>query len=149
MRIKTPIQAIAALALAALITPAALASGPSSTNYAIAWDVVDSGGGESSSTNYRIVDSVGQPTALGTSASTNYMLTGGFHSPPDFDADGVKNFMDNCIFEINADQRDSNADGFGNICDPDLNNDLAVNPIDLGRLRLFFFQMPGPSGLVP
>lgn len=162
-----------ALALAA---PVASSTGPSSTNYAIAWDVFDSGGGSASSTNYRIVDTVGQPTPAGVSTSASYTLSAGFQSPPDFDEDGVRNFMDNCLFEANGNQRDTNADGFGNICDPDLNDDLAinavdlgilksrfftadpdadfngdgfVNPVDLGIMKARFFTAPGPSGIAP
>ena len=76
----------------------------------------------------------------------------------------------------NADQRDTNGDGFGNICDPDLDNDGitnfidlgtmrsvffsadpdadfngdgVVNFVDLGIMRSLFFQPPGPSGVAP
>jgi hypothetical protein len=73
----------------------------------------------------------------------------------------------------NADQRDSNGDGCGNVCDPDLDNngitnfnDLAllkaaffgddpdadldgdgrVDFADLGIMKSLFFLPPGPSG---
>ena len=76
----------------------------------------------------------------------------------------------------NLDQRDTNADGFGNVCDADLNDDGAVNfadlgimksvfftadPdsdldgdgsvsfVDLGLMKAVFFGAAGPSGLVP
>ena len=178
MNKSTDIRALApllALAVAAGLAAApAGASGPSSANYAIPWDTLDGGGGAASSTSYALLDSVAQTTALGTSVSTNYILTPGFHAPPDFDGDSLRNFLDNCIFEANSDQRDTNGDGFGNICDPDLNNDGvvnpvdlgiiksvfftsdpdadlngdgAVNPIDLGIVKAFFFSAPGPSGI--
>ncbi len=94
----------------------------------------------------------------------------------DVDEDGVADLEDNCVFMTNADQRDSNADGFGNLCDADLNDDLIVNVVDLGILRTRFFSddadadfngdgtvnvvdlglmrarfflAPGPSGLEP
>ena len=94
----------------------------------------------------------------------------------DTDGDGVPDSGDNCILVSNADQRDSNGDGFGNVCDADLNDDNVVNVIDLGLLRsvfftndadadfngdgivnaidlgtlkLGFFSPPGPSGLQP
>jgi len=55
----------------------------------------------------------------------------------DTDGDGVADAADNCTLEPNADQRDTDADGFGNICDGDLNNDpaAAVNVFDLGLFR--------------
>ena len=73
-------------------------------------------------------------------------------------------------------QRDTDGDGYGNICDPDFDNsgfinasDLAylksnffttdpdadldgsgfVNAADLAILKQMFFGPPGPSGLVP
>ena len=57
----------------------------------------------------------------------------------DTDGDGVSDDADNCTLVSNADQRDTNGDGFGNLCDADLNNDGIVNVIDLGLLRTVFF----------
>lgn len=94
----------------------------------------------------------------------------------DSDADSVFDAVDNCTLEPNTDQRDTNGDGFGNICDPDLNDDLVVNFLDLGQMKSGFFTAdedadldgdgsvnfvdlgimkarffgaPGPSGQVP
>ena len=77
---------------------------------------------------------------------------------------------------VNPDQRDTNSDGYGNVCDPDFDGDLIVNAADLAffktkfftqypdtdlngdgivnagdlaNLKSFFFRSPGPSGLVP
>ncbi len=58
----------------------------------------------------------------------------------DADGDGVMNVMDNCLEANNADQNDSNGDGFGNLCDTDLNGDCSTNAIDLGLLKLVFFS---------
>ncbi len=58
----------------------------------------------------------------------------------DADGDGVLNVMDNCLEANNADQNDSNGDGFGNLCDTDLNGDCSTNAIDLGLLKLVFFS---------
>jgi hypothetical protein len=58
----------------------------------------------------------------------------------DTDADGVPDSSDNCTQVANADQRDTDADGFGNICDTDLNNDCSVNFVDLGAFRSVFFS---------
>jgi hypothetical protein len=93
----------------------------------------------------------------------------------DTDGDGVIDTADNCIEVANADQRDTDNDGFGNSCDADLNNDgfvnfadLAimkstffsgdansdlngdgvVNFADLATMKLLFFEAPGPSGLL-
>ena len=63
---------------------------------------------------------------------------------PDTDGDGVLDDSDNCTLVANADQRDTNGDGYGNACDPDLNNDGIVNVIDLGLLRAAFFDT-GPD----
>ena len=57
----------------------------------------------------------------------------------DTDGDGVTDSADNCTLVANADQRDTNGDGFGNVCDADLNNDGIVNVVDLGQLRAVFF----------
>ena len=69
-----------------------------------------------------------------------------FVSPPgafDTDGDGVSDFTDNCIEAANADQRDTNGDGYGNACDADLNNDGIVNFGDLGIQKDAFFSQPG------
>lgn len=94
----------------------------------------------------------------------------------DADGDGVADSVDNCSQLANLDQRDTNGDGFGNVCDPDLDNnnivnviDLGlfksvfftgdadadfdgngvVNVVDLGTLKVFFFGPPGPGATAP
>lgn len=62
----------------------------------------------------------------------------------DGDADGIVDAVDNCSIVSNADQRDTNGDGFGNVCDADLNDDGMVNVVDLGLLRSAFFTT-GPD----
>ena len=39
--------------------------------------------------------------------------------------------QDNCIGVANTDQRDTDGDGYGNLCDGDLNNDGSTNSLDL------------------
>jgi len=56
----------------------------------------------------------------------------------DTDADGVADCIDNCAAVANSDQRDTNVDGFGNLCDPDYNNDLVVGIPDFNILRSQF-----------
>jgi len=95
---------------------------------------------------------------------------------PDTDGDSLPDATDNCSAIANADQRDTNDDGFGNICDADLNDsglvtsadytvlrsrlntgdpdaDLngsgLVNVADYSLLRAMLNQPPGPSGLAP
>ena len=67
----------------------------------------------------------------------------------DTDFDGVDDFRDNCARVSNADQLDSDEDGYGNACDADLNNDGVVNVLDLGLLRTAFFSMPGDADWNP
>lgn len=57
----------------------------------------------------------------------------------DSDGDEIANNVDNCREVPNQDQRDTDGDGFGNICDADLNNDCIVNFADLGELETVFF----------
>ncbi len=57
----------------------------------------------------------------------------------DTDGDGVTDDVDNCTLVPNADQRDTDGDGIGNICDADLNNDCVVNFLDLGIMKSVFF----------
>ena len=66
-----------------------------------------------------------------------YLLFGDINA--DRDNDGVPNVTDNCLQVENVNQRDTDGDGFGNFCDPDLNNDNIVNVVDLGILRTVFF----------
>ncbi|MEM6639905.1 MAG: thrombospondin type 3 repeat-containing protein [Pseudomonadota bacterium] len=101
----------------------------------------------------------------------------------DTDGDGIRDGIDNCVALANGPalpddggnvQLDSDNDGYGNRCDPDVSNDGvvnvldlglfrdgffgsdptldfngdgAVNIVDLGIMKAFFFGAPGPSGL--
>jgi hypothetical protein len=56
----------------------------------------------------------------------------------DADSDGVADANDNCVNTPNPSQLDTNYDGFGNICDPDLWNDGTVNDADLEVLSKCF-----------
>jgi hypothetical protein len=66
----------------------------------------------------------------------------------DDDDDGVPNATDNCILVANgpkqpdaggASQRDTNGDGYGNACDPDLDGNEVVNFGDLAIMKSVFF----------
>jgi hypothetical protein len=63
-------------------------------------------------------------------------------STADSDDDGVLDANDNCKLVSNADQRDTDGDGYGNICDADLNNDGTVDFADYMLFRSVFGQTP-------
>jgi hypothetical protein len=92
------------------------------------------------------------------------------------DNDVVADSVDNGTLVANPAQRDKDSDGYGNICDPDFDNNLfvnasdlaffktvfitpepdagfngdgVVNAADLAILKTMFFKPPGPSGLLP
>jgi hypothetical protein len=54
-----------------------------SPNYQTERSVLDAGGGERSSTNYRLYDSLGQPAVAAVSTSPNYVHTSGFSEGPE------------------------------------------------------------------
>ena len=60
--------------------------------------------------------------------------------PPfvDTDRDGILDPVDNCTLRSNADQRDTDGDGYGNRCDPDFNNDGIVDGKDAAYMRSVF-----------
>ena len=112
------------------------ATGSSSPNFRIPWYVLDGGGGTSISTSYMVTGSAGQPSVVGESATgTHYVLHSGFHTTPDSDSDTLKDFLDNCIAAANPDQLDTDGDGYGNLCDGDLNNDGSTNTLDLNLYK--------------
>jgi hypothetical protein len=69
-------------------------------------------------------------SAVGDSAFAMGNSGGGFLNN-DGDGDGIADRYDNCIEVINRDQADSDRDGYGNACDPDINNDGRVTFGDL------------------
>ncbi|MBT8098114.1 MAG: hypothetical protein KJO82_00115, partial [Gammaproteobacteria bacterium] len=58
----------------------------------------------------------------------------------DIDDDGALDGSDNCLDIANPMQRDTDDDAYGNLCDPDLNNDGAVNFADLQLFKQRFFS---------
>ncbi len=56
----------------------------------------------------------------------------------DADGDNIADNEDNCVNTANPNQLDSNGDGFGNVCDADLNNDGVVNQADSNLFRAAF-----------
>jgi len=69
-------------------------------------------------------------------------------APPDTDADGVLDVVDNCICIPNPSQCDADGDGHGNHCDADYINDCVVNFVDLGLLKGWFFITVPPAPAV-
>lgn len=65
----------------------------------------------------------------------------------DADDDGVANDVDNCLAAANPLQRDTDGDGFGNLCDADFNNDGVVNFVDLGQMKAVFFSNDADADL--
>ncbi len=65
----------------------------------------------------------------------------------DADHDGIADSSDNCVLVVNADQRDTNSDGFGNLCDADFNNDGFVNFAVLAIMKSTFFTNDADSDL--
>lgn len=59
--------------------------------------------------------------------------------PPDADSDGIADASDNCLLVVNPDQRDTDADGFGNFCDTDLDNDGVTGLSDYTLFTLVYF----------
>jgi hypothetical protein len=68
-------------------------------------------------------------------ASAEFAGTVAAPPAPDSDGDGVADNLDNCKLVVNANQRNSDGDSFGNICDPDFNQNNVVDPADLSRLK--------------
>lgn len=66
----------------------------------------------------------------------------------DTDGDSVRDAQDNCLLIVNRTQRDTDWDGIGNACDPDISpppGDCVVNFADLGVMKGSFFSAPGAS----
>lgn len=86
----------------------------------------------------------GSASVNGDGIVISFSTTAGLTSIPgsggvvDSDGDGVGDDVDNCLLVENADQRDTNSDGYGNSCDPDVNNDGIVNFLDVSQWALSF-----------
>lgn len=70
----------------------------------------------------------------------------------DSDDDTIADLLDNCTLVANADQRDTDTDDIGNLCDPDMApqpNDCAVNFADLAAMKSAFLANPGSGNWNP
>lgn len=99
---------------------------PWSTSFMHKYDVSGGAGFQSAESiiipNGNIVDYLYKQPALAF-AYENTQLS-------DIDSDGIADVSDNCIEASNANQFDSDGDGYGNMCDPDINNDGRVDEWD-------------------
>ena len=68
---------------------------------------------------------------------------------PDQDLDGVGDPEDNCLTVVNPDQRDTNQDGYGNLCDADLTGDGVVGLPDFGVFKSSYGKGAGNPGYNP
>ena len=84
-----------------------------------------------------VLQTPGGPTYVSLSADLTPIL-----EPEDADGDGVLDPADNCTLVANPAQVDSDADGYGNACDGDLNNNGFTNAQDY---VLFRAQLGQPS----
>ena len=83
--------------------------------------------------------------ALGTQLIATWIESGLGFGLPDSDGDEIADNLDNCVLMMNGPalpdaggniQLDTNSDGFGNLCDGDLNNDGSTNALDLNLYKL-------------
>jgi hypothetical protein len=68
---------------------------------------------------------------------------------PDQDSDTVCDPDDNCLTLANTSQTDSNTDGYGNRCDPDMDNNSAIGASDYSLFKQTFTKMTGDVGFNP
>ena len=69
----------------------------------------------------------------------------GFDKLIDADGDAIPDADDNCRLTYNPGQQDTDADGYGNICDCDLDNNNAVGPSDFGLFKSAWLSAPGDT----
>jgi hypothetical protein len=83
------------------------------------------------------------PTADDVSGVASLYGSGG----TDSDHDGVADNRDNCMLVANPDQRDADGDGYGNLCDADLNNTGTTTSTDSNLLRTVLSRSASYSAL--
>ncbi len=91
-------------------------------------------GGVSALSGIGIDEVLGEAWVSGN-GGTVWRLGGLSAVPFDTDLDGVLDPLDNCRIIANPTQLDTDQDGYGNICDADLNNSGTVTTADFGLLR--------------
>ncbi len=91
------------------------------------------------------VDSINSVEGTGANVAEMTIVSEETQALADSDGDGLADVFDNCTEDANPDQRDTDGDGYGNLCDPDLTNDGAINFPDLQGFEAAFFTMPGTA----
>jgi len=86
-----------------------------------------------------LTNAIDQGTAPGLDQGYDYTFSS---NVADTDSDGIPDVVDNCRTLSNANQVDSDFDGFGNRCDGDLNNNGSTNAFDTPLYRA---QLGQPS----
>jgi hypothetical protein len=66
--------------------------------------------------------------------------------PSAADGDGIEDFFDNCYLDSNADQKDFDHDGCGDLCDSDSNNDGVSNAVDFTVFKGTYGKATGAPG---
>ena len=81
-------------------------------------------------------DDSGKLTLAFPDRSIDVPLSGSGIETADTDGDGVPDSSDNCTSVSNPSQLDTDGDGYGNLCDGDLNNDGSTDTLDLNLYKL-------------
>ncbi len=142
--------------------------GPDLSDQTLTYQIRAVGGNASSEVEHRVFNINDNPGSREEVTSVTFTLAA------DSDADGVSDNVDNCINAANADQTDTDNDGYGNACDADfdqtghvdfrdvhmmrgmydsaaplgdLNGDGWVDMADVAAMRPMMFGPPGPSAI--
>jgi hypothetical protein len=143
------------LAAFALLVPAAHAGDLESPSFVLRGGSIVGGGTVGSEGGATL----GQSSPIGVSTGASGValhagvwpafVPGGAVVSADADGDGVPDSADNCTQLPNASQLDTNADGYGNACDPDYDQNGAVGVSDFNRFRGVFGSTSGSAGYDP
>jgi hypothetical protein len=72
---------------------------------------------------------------IATEEQLDQLLTDATNAALDADNDGISDILDICTNVANADQTDTDSDGYGNACDPDFDQNGVVDSTDLSTLK--------------